>query len=75
MIFANLITQLGITYYVMTNAKVTETDKNNLKHWVLTISTFIIIVILLIVIKNKKPPLFLGGLLLFFYLLFRRSRF
>ena len=33
MIFANLITQLGITYYVMTNTKVTKDDKNNLK-WI-----------------------------------------
>ena len=49
MIFANLITQLGITYYVMTNAKVTEADKNNLKHWLLTISTFVIIFILVLV--------------------------
>ena len=48
MIFANLITQLGITYYVMTNAKVTEADKNNLKHWLLTISTFVIIFILVL---------------------------
>ena len=49
MIFANLITQLGITYYVMTNAKVTDADKNNLKHWILTISTFVIIFILVLV--------------------------
>ena len=50
MIFANLITQLGITYYVMTNAKVTEADKNNLKHWLLTISTFVIIFILVLLL-------------------------
>lgn len=49
MIFANLITQLGITYYVMTNTKVTDADKNNLKHLMLTISTFIIIFILVLV--------------------------
>lgn len=49
MIFANLITQLGITYYVMTITKVTDSDKNNLKHWMLTISTFVIILILVLV--------------------------
>lgn len=49
MIFANLIVQLGITYYVMTNTKVTEADNNNLKHWLLTIGTFAIIFILVLV--------------------------
>jgi modulator of FtsH protease len=49
MIFANLITQLGITYYVMTNTKVTEDDNHNLKHWLLIISTFIIIYFLALV--------------------------
>ena len=49
MIFANLITQLGITYYVMTNTKVTEADNYNLKHWLLIISTFIIIYFLALV--------------------------
>jgi len=48
MIFANLITQLGITYYVMTNAKVSDSDNNNLKHLLLTISTFVIIFILVL---------------------------
>ena len=49
MVFANLITQLGITYYVMTNTKVTEKDNNNLKHWLLIIATLIIIFILALV--------------------------
>ena len=49
MVFANLITQLGITYYVMTNTKVTEADNYNLKHWLLIISTFIIIYFLALV--------------------------
>lgn len=49
MIFANLITQLGITYYVMTNTKATEDDNHNLKHLLLTISTFVIIYFLAIV--------------------------
>ena len=49
MVFANLITQLGITYYVMTNTKVTEEDNHNLKHWLLIISTFIIIYFLALV--------------------------
>jgi len=49
MVFANLITQLGITYYVMTNTKVTEEDNYNLKHWLLIISTFGIIWILALV--------------------------
>jgi modulator of FtsH protease len=47
--FANLITQLGITYYVMTNTKVTEADSYNLKYWLLIISTFIIIYVLAII--------------------------
>ena len=49
MVFANLITQLGITYYVMTNTKVNEADDHNLKYWLLIISTFIIIYFLAIV--------------------------
>lgn len=49
MIFANLITQLGITYYVMTNTKLTEDDNYNLKHLILIISTFVIIYFLAIV--------------------------
>ena len=49
MVFANLITQLGITYYVMTNTKVTEEDNHNLKHWLLIISTFVIIYFLALV--------------------------
>ena len=49
MIFANLITQLGITYYVMTNTKVTEDDNHNLKHWLLIISTFVIVYFLALV--------------------------
>jgi hypothetical protein len=49
MIFANLITQLGITYYVMINTKVTEDDNHNLKHLLLIISTFIIIYFLVLV--------------------------
>jgi len=49
MIFANLITQLGITYYVMNNTKVTEDDNHNLKHLLLIISTFVIIYFLAIV--------------------------
>jgi FtsH-binding integral membrane protein len=47
--FANLITQLGITYYVMTNTKVTEADSYNLKYWLLIISTFIIIYVLAVI--------------------------
>ena len=31
--FANLITQLGITYYVMNNTNVTDNDKTNMKHF------------------------------------------
>jgi len=49
MILANLITQLSITYYVMTKTKVTEEDNKSLKHIVLIIITFIIIYILAIV--------------------------
>ena len=49
MVFANLITQLGITYYVMTNTKVTEEDNHNLKHWLLIISTFVIVYFLAII--------------------------
>jgi FtsH-binding integral membrane protein len=49
MVFANLITQLGITYYVMTNTKVTEEDNHNLKHWLLIISTLIIVYVLALV--------------------------
>ena len=49
MVFANLITQLGITYYVMTNTSVTEEDNHNLKHLLLIIATFIIIWILALV--------------------------
>lgn len=49
MIFANLITQLGITYYVMSNTKVTEKDRNGLKDILLFISSLIIIFILVLV--------------------------
>ena len=49
MIFANLITQLGITYYVMTNTKVTKDDKNNLKFLLLFIIYFIILYFLAMV--------------------------
>lgn len=49
MVFANLITQLGITYYVMTNTKITEDDNHNLKHFVLIISTLIIVYVLALV--------------------------
>ena len=49
MVFANLITQLGITYYVMTNTKVTEEDNHNLKHILLSISTFVIVYFLAVV--------------------------
>jgi FtsH-binding integral membrane protein len=49
MILANLITQLGITYYVMTNTKITEEDNKSLKHIVLIIITFIILYILAVV--------------------------
>jgi len=49
MILANLITQLGITYYVMTNTKITEEDNKSLKLFALIIITFIIICILVVV--------------------------
>ena len=49
MVSANLITQLGITYYVMTNTKVAEADDHNLKYWLLIISTFLIIYFLAVV--------------------------
>ena len=47
--FANLITQLGITYYVMTNTNVTDKDKTNMKHFVLILLTFIIIYALAVI--------------------------
>jgi FtsH-binding integral membrane protein len=46
MVFANLITQLGITYYVMTN---TKEDTKGIKYLLLIISTFIIIYFLALV--------------------------
>jgi hypothetical protein len=46
MVFANLITQLGITYYVMTN---TKKDTKGIKYWLLVISTFVIIYFLALV--------------------------
>jgi modulator of FtsH protease len=46
MVFANLITQLGITYYVMTN---TKEDTKGVKYWLLIISTFVIIYFLALV--------------------------
>ena len=49
MVFANLITQLGITYYVMNNTTVTEADNHNLKHWLLVASSFVIVYYLAIV--------------------------
>ena len=49
MIFANLIAQLGITYYVMSNTNVTEKDFNSLKDTLLFISTLVIIFILVLV--------------------------
>ena len=49
MVFANLITQLGITYYVMTNTKVSKEDSKSIKYWLLIISTFVIIYLLAIV--------------------------
>lgn len=49
MIFANLITQLGITYYVMTNTKVTKDDKNKLKFLLLFIIWFTIVYVLVMV--------------------------
>ncbi len=47
--FANLITQLGITYYVMNNTNVTDNDKTNLKHFMLIIVEFIIIYALAVI--------------------------
>ena len=41
--FANLITQLGITYYVMNNTNVTDNDKTNMKHFALILVEFIIL--------------------------------
>jgi FtsH-binding integral membrane protein len=49
MIFANLITQLGITYYFMTNTKVTKDDKNKLKFLLLFIIWFTIVYVLVMV--------------------------
>lgn len=49
MVFANLITQLGITYYVMTNTKVSKEDSKSIKYWLLIISTFVIIYLFAIV--------------------------
>ena len=46
MVFANLITQLGITYYVMTN---TENDIKGIKYWILVICTLVIIYFLAVV--------------------------
>jgi FtsH-binding integral membrane protein len=47
--FANLITQLGITYYVMNNTNVTDKDKTNMKHFMLIIVEFIIIYALAVI--------------------------
>lgn len=47
--FANLITQLGITYYVMNNTNVTDNDKTNMKHFMLIIVEFIIIYALVVI--------------------------
>lgn len=47
--FANLITQLGITYYVMNNTNVTDNDKTNMKHFMLIIVEFIIIYALAVI--------------------------
>ena len=47
--FANLITQLGITYYVMNNTNVTDKDKTNMKHYALILLTFIIIYALAVI--------------------------
>ena len=44
--FANLITQLGITYYVMNNTNVTDTNKTNMKHFALFLVGLIIIYVL-----------------------------
>ena len=52
-IFAMLITQLGITYYIMTNYS-RKKDKNNYipKTWVLVLLSFILIIILAFVQTN-----------------------
>ena len=47
--FANLITQLGITYYIMTNTNVTDNDKTNMKHFALILVEFIILYVLAVV--------------------------
>jgi len=47
--FANLITQLGITYYVMNNTNVTNNDKTNMKQFMLIIVEFIIIYALAVI--------------------------
>ena len=47
--FANLITQLGITYYVMTNTNVTDKDKTNMKQYMLILVDFIIIYALAVI--------------------------
>jgi len=47
--FANLITQLGITYYVMNNTNVTDKDKTNMKHFMLILLTFVIIYALAVI--------------------------
>ena len=47
--FANLITQLGITYYVMNNTNVTANDKTNMKHFMLILLSFILIFVLAVV--------------------------
>ena len=47
--FANLITQLGITYYIMTNTNVTDNDKTNMKHYILILVEFIIIYVLAVI--------------------------
>lgn len=47
--FANLITQLGITYYVMTNTNVTDNDKINMKHFGLFLVGLIIIYVLAVI--------------------------
>ena len=47
--FANLITQLGITYYVMNNTNVTDNDKINMKHFMLILLSFIIIYALAVI--------------------------
>jgi FtsH-binding integral membrane protein len=47
--FANLITQLGITYYVMNNTNVTDNDKINMKDFMLILLSFIIIFVLVVI--------------------------